>query len=206
MDKENEPQWREYFVTIILLIINIIAFIICSQTGEVVYNVGSMNAESVFIDHEYYRLITAMFLHGDIEHIVSNMIFLVGIGQMVECAIGHVRFIILYMLSGLGASICSMLYSATSGNLYSSVGASGAVFGLIGALLILVIVHNGRFGYVSIRRLLLAIVYMIYSGISTQYVDNAAHIGGLICGIFIMALYNFISVNKKQKHMGGYGD
>jgi rhomboid protease GluP len=206
MGKENEPQWREYFVTIILLIINIIAFIICSQTGEVVYNVGSMNAESVFIDHEYYRLITAMFLHGDIEHIVSNMIFLVGIGQMVECAIGHVRFIILYMLSGLGASICSMLYSATSGNLYSSVGASGAVFGLIGALLILVIVHNGRFGYVSIRRLLLAIVYMIYSGISTQYVDNAAHIGGLICGIFIMALYNFISVNKKQKHMGGYGD
>jgi rhomboid protease GluP len=198
MNQQYEPNWREYIVTIILLIINIIAFILCSQTGDLVYNIGSMDAESVFVNHEFYRLITAIFLHGDIEHIVSNMIFLVGLGQMVECAIGHIRFTAIYMLSGLGASIFSMLYSEISGKYYSSVGASGAIFGLIGALFILVIVHNGRYGQVSIRRLLFGVFYMVYSGIRSQNVDNAAHIGGLICGIFIMAVINVI-----ETHRGG---
>jgi rhomboid protease GluP len=199
MIQTKEPTWKEYIVTIILLIINIIVYIICSQTGNLVYNICSMDAESVFIKREYYRLITATFLHGDIEHIVSNMIFLVGLGQMIECSIGHIRFIALYMLSGLGASITSMLYSFASGNNYSSVGASGAIFGLVGALFILVLVHNGRFGQVSMRRLLFAVVYMVYSGMRTEYVDNAAHIGGLVCGIFIMAIINVVSAHK-----GGY--
>jgi rhomboid protease GluP len=157
-----------------------------------------MDAESVFINHEYYRLITATFLHADIEHIVSNMIFLVGLGQMLECAIGHVRFAVLYLLSGLGASVASMLYSATSGNIYTSVGASGAIFGLVGALCVIVISHNGRFGNISMRRLIFALVYMIYSGVRTQHVDNAAHIGGLVCGIFIMALINLIETHKNN--------
>jgi rhomboid protease GluP len=196
MNQQYEPNWREYIVTIILLIINIIVFILCSQTGELVYNIGSMDAQSVFIDHEYYRLVTAIFIHSDVEHIVSNMIFLFGLGQMIECAIGHARFLIIYMFSGLGASIISMLYSATSGTIYRSVGASGAIFGLVGALFILVMVHNGRFGHISMRRLLFALFYMIYSGVRMQYVDNAAHIGGLICGIFIMALINLIETHK----------
>jgi rhomboid protease GluP len=157
-----------------------------------------MDAESVFINHEYYRLITATFLHADIEHIVSNMIFLVGLGQMLECAIGHVRFAVLYLLSGLGASVASMLYSATSGNIYTSVGASGAIFGLVGALCVIVISNNGRFGHISMRRLIFALVYMIYSGVRTQHVDNAAHIGGLVCGIFIMALINLIETHKNN--------
>jgi rhomboid protease GluP len=196
MNQQYEPNWREYIVTIILLIINIIVFILCSQTGELVYNIGSMDAQSVFIDHEYYRLVTAIFIHSDVEHIVSNMIFLFGLGQMIECAIGHARFLIIYMFSGLGASIISMLYSATSGTIYRSVGASGAIFGLVGALFILVMVHNGRFGHISMRRFLFALFYMIYSGVRMQYVDNAAHIGGLICGIFIMALINLIETHK----------
>jgi rhomboid protease GluP len=134
------------------------------------------------------------------------MIFLVGLGQMIECAIGHLRFFILYMFSGLGASLVSMIHSVAVGEIYNSVGASGAIFGLIGALFVLVVIHNGRFGQVSIRRLLFAVVYMIYSGARTVYVDNAAHVGGLICGIFIMALMNLIEVHRNKKHMGGYLD
>jgi rhomboid protease GluP len=205
MQQQYEPNWREYIVTIILLIINIIVFILCSQTGDLVYNIGSMDAQSVFINHEYYRLVTAMFIHGDVEHIVSNMIFLVGLGQMLESAIGHVKFLLLYMFSGIGASVISMAYSYSSGDIYSSVGASGAIFGLIGALFILVIVHNGRFKQVSMRRLIFGLVFMVYSGIRTQYVDNAAHIGGLVCGIVIMAVINlFVAHNKCNSYNGGY--
>ena len=76
--------------------------------GEVVYTMGSMNAEKIIAGHEYYRFLTSIFLHADIEHLVSNMIFLFGLGQMVEQVVGHVSFGIVYLLSGFGGSISSV--------------------------------------------------------------------------------------------------
>ncbi|MBO5031890.1 MAG: rhomboid family intramembrane serine protease [Lachnospiraceae bacterium] len=201
MNEENVLTWRDYYVTLLILFANIIGFILCTQMGEVVYNVGSMNAEKILADGQYYRLLSSMFLHADIGHIVSNMIFLAGLGQMIEHAIGHAGFAVLYLLSGLGAGICSMFYSVITGELYNSVGASGAVFGLIGALFILVVVHNGTFGSVSIGRLVFAVAYMIYTGANSESVDNAAHVGGLVCGILIMAVMNVIMVFRKPYHV-----
>lgn len=201
MNEENVLTWRDYYVTLLILFVNIIGFILCTQMGEVVYNVGSMNAEKILVEGQYYRLLSSMFLHADIGHIVSNMIFLVGLGQMIEQAIGHVRFGVLYLLSGLGADICSMLYSIIIGELYNSVGASGAIFGLIGALFVLVAMHNGKFGGVSIGRLLFAVAYMIYTGASSESVDNSAHVGGLVCGMLIMAVMNVIMVFRKPYHV-----
>ena len=103
MGGQGETGWRRYSVTLAIMAINIAAYILCTQTGEVVYNMGSMNAERIFVDKQYYRFVTAMFLHADIEHIVSNMIYLAGLGQMIEQMIGHVRFAVLYLLSGFGA-------------------------------------------------------------------------------------------------------
>lgn len=197
MNEENVLTWKDYYVTLVILFMNIIGFILCTQMGEVVYNVGSMNAEKILVERQYYRLLSSMFLHADIGHIVSNMIFLVGLGQMIEHAIGHVRFGVLYMLSGLCAGICSMFYSIMLGDLYNAVGASGAVFGLIGALFILVVVHNGKFESVSIGRLLFVVAYMIYSGANAERVDNSAHVGGLICGVLSMAVMNVFMVFKR---------
>ena len=215
MKEQRMAGWRDYSVTLAIMAINIVGYILCTQMGEVVYNVGSMNAEKVLVDKQYYRLVTAIFLHADIEHIVSNMIYLVGLGQMVEQMIGHVRFAILYLLSGIGASVFSMLYSVLTGDIYDAVGASGAIFGLIGALFILLIVRdmkrrarkrrseadimpdqtdvldeNGRVvpsGYesISLRNMVFVVIYMIYSGARAERVDNAAHVGGLICGLQI---------------------
>ena len=89
LNEERIGTWKEYAVTIVLLIMNVAAYILCTQMGEVVYNVGSMNVHDIIIGKQYYRLISSMFLHWDIEHIVSNMIFLVGLGQMIEPAIGR---------------------------------------------------------------------------------------------------------------------
>ncbi|MDE7479578.1 MAG: rhomboid family intramembrane serine protease, partial [Lachnospiraceae bacterium] len=189
------------------------------------YNVGSMNAEKILVDRQYYRFVTSIFLHADIEHIVSNMIFLVGLGQMVEQAIGHVRFLVLYFLSGFGAGIFSIMYSVLTGDIYDAVGASGAIFGLIGALFILVVIRdmkrreryrtgqaeqveifdaNGReipsaYESISVGRMLFAVIYMIYSGTRAVRVDNAAHIGGLMCGLLLMAIMNFV----KQEDIKG---
>ncbi len=226
MGGQRETGWRGYWVTLAIMAINIAAYILCAQTGEVVYNMGSMNAERILVDKQYYRFVTAMFLHADIEHIVSNMIYLVGLGQMIEQMIGHVRFAVLYLLSGFGACIFSIMYAVQTGDIYDAVGASGAVFGLIGALFILLVIRdmrrrsyrrssdaggmpermdildaNGRGmpdGYenVSVGKMVFVVVYMIYSGTRAERIDNAAHVGGLMCGLLLMAVLNLIKTRR----------
>ena len=227
MEAQRTVSWRSYSVTLVIMAINIVGYILCTQMGEVVYNIGSMNAEKILVDKQYYRFVTAIFLHADIEHIVSNMIYLIGLGQMVEQMIGHIRFAVLYLLSGFGASVFSILYSVMTGDIYDAVGASGAIFGLIGALFILLVIRdmrrrarrrsykagtipdqtdildeNGRVmpnGYesISVGKMVFVVVYMIYSGTRAARVDNAAHVGGLVCGLLIMAVMNLIKT-------GGY--
>ena len=199
MNEERIGTWKEYYVTIVLLIMNVVAYILCTQMGEVVYNVGSMNVQDVIIGKQYYRLISSMFLHWDIEHIVSNMIFLVGLGQMIEPAIGHVRYVILYMLSGLGGSILSAAYSLLTQDYYNAAGASGAIFGLIGALFILVLIGRGNYKGVTMNRMIFAVVYMIYSGVRGDHIDNWAHIGGLVSGVVIMAVMHVIAQFRRKR-------
>lgn len=198
MKEKNTFDYRNYSVMIILIAMNIIIYIYCTYTGELVYNVGCMDAERVLLDREYYRFFTSMFMHGGIDHIVSNMIFLAALGEMLEKAIGHVRFAVLYFLSGIGGSLFSIANVVLSGKHYTAIGASGAVFGLIGALLILVVINNGRYGGISIKRMLFAIAYMIYDGMRSEHVDNAAHVGGLIFGALIMAAMYVIEAFKPK--------
>ena len=219
MEEQKVSDWRSYCVTLGLLVLNIVGYIFCTQMGEVVYTIGSMNAEKILVAHEYYRFLTSVFLHADIEHLVSNMIFLFGLGQMVEQVTGHISFSIVYLLSGFGGSIFSILYAVLTGKIYDAVGASGAIFGLVGALFILVVARDlkrrshsqgtveildqrgrqmpGAYESVSVGRIIFAVVYMIYSGSRAAGVDNAAHVVGLLCGIMIMAVINIVNT-------GGY--
>jgi rhomboid protease GluP len=158
-----------------------------------------MDAERVLLDGEYYRFFTSMFMHGGIDHIVSNMIFLAALGEMLERVIGHVRFAILYILSGIGGGLFSIANVLLSGNHHTSVGASGAIFGLIGAMLILVVIYNGRYQDISVGRMIFAIVYMVYDGMRSEGIDNAAHVGGLIFGALIMAFMNVIEAFKGNR-------
>ena len=140
-----------------------------------------------------------MFLHAGIDHLVGNMIFLAALGEMLEPKIGHLSFGILYIISGIGSSIASLIYRILTMQFYNSVGASGAINGLIGALLFLVVLHNGYYGSISLRRIVLAIAYMVYSGLQSTVTDNAAHIGGLVCGFFCML---FLHIIKQSRHRG----
>lgn len=182
----DNGRFKSCCITIIFLICNVGAYILYTLLGEIVYNKGSLSANTVIADREYYRLVSCVFLHGSVNHIVGNMVFLAALGEMLEREIGHVRFFLLYMLSGVGGSIFSLAYMVITMAPYTSVGASGAVSGLIGALLLLVISNNGRYGDISLRRILLAIFYMIYTGLQSETTDNAAHIGGLVCGFVVM--------------------
>ena len=184
-------------MTIIFLILNIVVYLSYTFIGEIVYNIGCLDAAQVIRQSEYYRIFSCMFLHIDIEHIVSNMIFLVALGQMLETAIGHIKFLAVYLFSGICGSMLSLAYMVLTAQYYTSIGASGAVFGLVGALLFLVVINNGRYAGISLPRIMFAIFYMIYSGYMSPQVDNSAHIGGLIAGLLCMIVIYIIEKIKR---------
>lgn len=188
------------YVTILLVIANIAVYIFCTIQGDVLYNMGSLSVVDIIDRQEYYRVLTSMFLHAGPQHIWGNMIFLAALGDMLERSIGHGRFFTIYMLAGIGGNLLSMGRELATGQFCSTVGASGAVFGLIGALLLLICRNNGIYGEVSLRRMILALVYLFYSGMQSETTNNAAHLGGFVVGFIVMAVFYCIERRKYQKY------
>ena len=209
MEERNSFQYRKCIVTLALVVINVLVYLCCiyaekipygeATLADMIYDTGSMNTERILSNGEYYRSLTSMFLHGGISHIVSNMIFLIALGEMLERAIGHARFVLLYFLSGIGGDIFSMINVVLSQNYYTAIGASGAIFGLIGAMLVLVVLNDGHYEGISIKRMVFAIVYMVYSGMQSEGIDNAAHLGGLVFGVLIMAAMYLIETIRWKR-------
>ena len=175
-------------VTTLLIAVNCVVFLICTWDGGVLYNKGELLGSAVAGQGEFYRIYASMFLHADAGHLFSNMLVLYAVGAMLEQRFGRVGYTFLYFVSGTGAAAASVWHQLRIGSLVGSIGASGAVYGLIGALLLLVIAGRGRFGSVTITRLLLCIAYSLYSGLMAENIDNAAHIGGFVCGFILTAL------------------
>lgn len=132
---------------------------------------------------EYWRLVSATLLHGGLDHLVGNSIALFILGMICEHAFGRGQFLVLYVLSGLGGSTVSLLTSAGP-----SVGASGAIFGLQGASIVLfrqhrdrLLMRDRRIGFV----LLVWAIYTIGAGLMAPLVDNGAHIGGALAGALL---------------------
>lgn len=175
-------------VNICLVAINVIVFLICTFTGELLYNIGASGAKEIIEGRAYYRLFTAMFLHAGIQHLFSNMFVLYYIGEMVERKLGHIPYAVVYILSGVAGNIFSIGYEFLTGDFYSTVGASGAVFGVEGAMLLLVIINHGKLEYMTMGRLVFAIAFSLYCGFTGTNINNAAHVGGVLTGFAATAV------------------
>jgi rhomboid protease GluP len=175
-------------VTLVTLILLTVIFVAEVRTGalaskESIIAMGALARERL-VAGEYWRLLTAPWLHGSTEHLIGNGIALYILGMMCEAAFGPVQFIVLYVLSGLAGSLVSVLVSAGP-----SVGASGAIFGLQGAAIVLLrrererlLVRDRRVGFV----LLIWAIYTIAGGLTDPFIDNGAHIGGALGGALIV--------------------
>jgi rhomboid protease GluP len=132
---------------------------------------------------EYWRLESATWLHGGLNHLVSNAIALYVLGMICEHAFGSTQYFVLYVLSGVGGSVLSFLSSEGP-----SVGASGAIFGLQGAAIVLFRRHRARI-LMRDRRIGVVLlgwaVYSIVTGWTSPFIDNGAHIGGVLTGALI---------------------
>lgn len=132
---------------------------------------------------EYYRLLTCTFLHGGIIHLGLNMYALYTLGPTIENIYGRWRYILVYIISGIASSILSYLLSDSI-----SIGASGAIFGLLGAYLIIAFKLKHQVGKNFVSNIISVIFVNLIIGFSVANVDNFGHIGGLIGGIIVSAL------------------
>jgi len=178
-----------------IVLLNVLIFIwmeIMGDTQDARYMVahGAMYVPYMINEGQMYRLFTAMWQHFGLEHLAGNMIPLLLLGDNLERAVGREKYIAIYLVSGLGASMCSFLYNLVTASFAVAAGASGAIFGVIGALFYVVASNRGRLEDMTILRLGILIVYILYAGITTPGIDNAAHIGGLVIGVLMaMLLY-----------------
>ncbi len=176
-----------------IIALNVIVFIITMHKGYIddvqgLYKAGGIAPLSLFEDREVYRLFTSMFLHSGFRHIFNNMIVLFFMGNMLERTLGKIRYLILYMASGIIGGITSQMYYFMMGNTaVVCVGASGAIFGVLGALTWVLIVNKGYVEDLSLGRMIMYIVVSIVLGMSTPNVSVSAHVGGLIAG-FVLAV------------------
>jgi len=170
-----------------LIGVNVIAFILPTiidfsggrgSSNEAFLRMG-WNSASDIKDGEYYRLISSMFLHGDFFHILVNMYSLYVVGFNILEIFGSVGFFLIYLFSGIGGSIASFaLHPRTP-----SVGASGAIFGLVGSLLAFSIL-SGQTGLLGNIIIIIA-VNLVIGFTSGGRIDNYGHIGGLVTGTVI---------------------
>ncbi|MCI8801028.1 rhomboid family intramembrane serine protease [Acetatifactor muris] len=184
-------------VSTVLVAVNVLVFLLCNFSGEILYNIGILDTYHVVIEKEYGRILWAMFLHSGINHLFNNMLILFFLGAMLEKEVGHVRYGILYFLSGIGGNILSLWVKAVNNDPSGSVGASGAIFGLDGVLLAMVFFSGRQMENVTLPRVLLMILYSLYTGFTGQNIDNAAHVGGLLTGFATAGIMCFFQRRRK---------
>jgi len=192
--------------TIVLAAINIIIFFLLSfggmtEDGTYMLRFGAMYVPNFVIEKEYYRIFTSMFLHFDFQHLMNNMVTLLVVGSYLEPVIGKVKFLIIYILSGLGGSVLSLVSELLSGDYAISAGASGAIFGLTGALLALTILNRGNIAGITKQGMLIMIGISLYNGFVSTGVNNLAHIGGLISGFIVTILICFQDYMKRRSYI-----
>ena len=178
---------RPPYITYTILILNIVIFFIMNLAG-ILFNwnqnlqliIFGAKVNELIAYGQYWRMLTAMFLHIGIAHLFFNSYAIYIYGPMVESLFGKVKFIIVYLGSGLIGSLFSYMFSPNP-----SVGASGAIFGLMGSLLYFRKRNKNIFRQVFGPSLFMIIAVNLFFGFTSTGIDNWGHIGGLIGGYLI---------------------
>lgn len=189
--KTNNKRDKYMMLTNILIVINLLVFLISAWISKNIFNIDiytliimGAKVNSLIDKGQVWRLITCAFLHGGLIHIFFNMYALKILGPEIEYVYGKIKYLVIYLLSAIAASIFSYIFGPQS----VSVGASGAIFGLFGAMLIFGIKHRKQMGKAYMMNILQVIFVNVIIGISSSNIDNAAHFGGLIVGALIALL------------------
>ncbi|MEF9939271.1 MAG: rhomboid family intramembrane serine protease [Clostridium sp.] len=204
-----ENYRNKSYVNGILIAINVLYFLYLEIVGSTVdtgfmIEKGAMYIPLMIQQGQYYRLLTSVFMHFGISHLLNNMLVLFVLGDNLERALGKVKYLIFYLLCGVGANIISLTFNMEMNEYYIvSAGASGAIFGVVGGLVYAVIVNRGRLEDLGTAQLMILILFTLYHGFTSAGIDNAAHIGGLMIGILLGVILYRKPKRKKQDNLYG---
>lgn len=199
--KENKIVNQNNIVTMIIIAINVVLYIITAIMSKNILDINAYvllymggNYGALVSHGQVWRLLTCAFLHGGLIHILCNMYALYAIGPQVEILFGRVKYIIIYFFSTIGGSLLS--FTCSPNNL--SIGASGAIFGLFGAMVVFVLKYKDRIPKKVLNNLFGVIILNLLIGFNLQGIDNFGHIGGLLAG----ALVAFLILTKEARDRG----
>ena len=207
-NKEEFLQPKNGPVTYLLVAINIIVFIVLefmgdTEDGAFMLHNGAMNPYLILFNKEWYRLVTAMFMHFGINHLANNMLLLFLLGQMFERAVGTTRYVGIYLGSGMAGSFLSFFYMCLMGKNDIVAGASGAIFGIVGGMIIVVLCNKGKYSGISTKRMIFMAVLTLYFGFATAGTDNVGHVGGLLTGFILTFLtYGIPTLIRNKRKQG----
>ena len=190
-EKKNKPNFFRKILsflakygaplTNLIILLNLIVFVFSSlDSSQLLLRYGA-SVNVLVYNGEMWRLLSSIFLHGGIAHLLLNMYSLYNLGNLTERIFGSTRFVFIYFVSGLFGNLVSTLLTSPNSQIFS-VGASGAIFGLVGAILYLGMRSPQFFKKVAGTQFLIVVVANLVIGQMTPYIDNLAHIGGMVGG------------------------
>lgn len=191
---------KKPIVTYILIGINVFMFLLQKFFNLDSFLINAFALYGPFVrEGQFYRLVTSAFLHADILHILFNMYALYVLGSQAESFFGKFKFSIIYLFSTITASLLSILLNIDG----VSIGASGAIFGILGALLYFGYNFRVYLGNTLVRQILPIIIINLLFGFMVSSIDNFAHIGGLIGG-FLITMGLGIKSKSNDNKVNGY--
>jgi membrane associated rhomboid family serine protease len=187
--------------TVALVALNVLVYLVTvyqgggvGRPGGELFREGALIGAAISVDGDWYRLVTAMFLHGSLLHLAFNMFALYWLGTIVEQSVGTGRFMLIYFASGLAGSAGALLFTDP---FIPTVGASGAIYGILGALLVLEYRATGSFAGPALGLIVLNLALTF----AIPNISIGGHLGGLVGGILAtFALSQF--QNARPRSLG----
>lgn len=194
-----EPSTKNQIpkAALVLILLNTLVFLASYFTGDLLYRLGAGLSTEIHNPLGYYRLFTSLFIHEDVYHLFSNMLLLGVVAFNSEKILKPGNFVICYFLSGLLGNIGEMVVTYLQGESVMFYGASGAVLGMVGSYIALLVCKRIKNIYASGLWMALGIIYMLLSGFFQKNIADAAHVVGFASGFFITLLMNVI-MNKSK--------
>lgn len=189
-------------VTILLIIINTIVFFVLESMGSTndarfMLEHGALFHKKIFEEHQIYRLVTCMFMHYGFAHLFNNMFSLWFVGREVDRYYGSITYLAIYFISGISSSFGSALYNHYMDSVVVSAGASGAIYGILGALVVKVI-ENKRNSGNNIMKIAFVFLFLMMAGSKQDSVDNVAHFCGFVVGMVCAIIYHMVRSLKRR--------
>lgn len=210
MEEQRQQELKRFFTnsrpfwTYIFIGINVVIWLLLELAGgstnnEVLYNFGAKFNLAIVLGGEWWRLFTSMFLHIGFMHLAFNSIALYYLGIAVERMFGHQRYLILYIVAGLVGSVASFAFSNPQG---LSAGASGAIYGLFGALLYFGLRRKDLFFQTMGRDILMILGINLALSLAVSSIDLFAHLGGLVGGFFAAMMVGLPQFGREPSRRG----